>query len=72
MNNGLYNLTSELIVLAAFMRDEEIRDYFSYVNEDHFYYEENKLVYNAIAALWQGRNPVSRGTVLAQIENGVA
>lgn len=68
MNNGLFNLTSELIVLSAFMRDEEARDYYSYVNEDHFYYEENKLIYNAIATIWQDRSPVSRGTVLAQIE----
>lgn len=66
--NNLSNVTSELVTLSALLRDDVARKQFSYLTHEHFYYIENQSVFEAIIALLKADKPISKATVLAQIE----
>lgn len=66
--NNLSNVTSELVTLSALLRDDVARKQYSYLTYEHFYYMENQSVFEAIIALLKADKPISKATVLAQIE----
>ena len=66
--NNLSNLQSELVVLSALLRDDVARKQYSYLTHEHFYYIENQSVFEAIIALLKADKPISKATVLAQLE----
>ena len=68
MNNNLANVTSELVVLSALLRDEVARKQFAYLTHEHFFYIENQSVFSAIITLLEADKPISKATVMAQIE----
>lgn len=68
MNNNLANLNSELIVLSALMRDEVAVKQYSFLKDEHFYWDENKCLFNAIMNLYMKNAPISKGTILSQLE----
>lgn len=66
--NNLSNVTSELVVLSSLLRDDVARKQYSYLTHEHFFYIENQSVFEAIIALLKADKPISKATVLAQIE----
>ena len=66
--NNLSNLQSELVVLSALLRDDVARKQYSYLTHEHFYYMENQSVFQAIIELLKADKPISKATVLAQLE----
>lgn len=66
--NNLSNVTSELVTLSALLRDDVARKQYSYLTHEHFFYMENQSVFEAIIALLKADKPISKATVLAQIE----
>lgn len=66
--NNLSNSTSELVTLSALLRDDVARKQYSYLTHEHFFYIENQSVFEAIIALLKADKPISKATVLAQIE----
>ena len=68
MNSNLANLTSELVVLSAIIRDKATLEQYSFLRDDHFYWLENKAIYNAVTTLYKENKPISNVSVMAQLE----
>lgn len=68
MNNNLANLTSELVVLSAIIRDKTTLEQYSFLRDEHFNWLENKAIYNAITSLYNEGRPVSNVSIMAQLE----
>ena len=68
MNNNLANLTSELVVLSAIIRDTDNLEKYSFLKDEHFNWLENKAIYNAVTTLYKEGRPISNVSVMAQLE----